>query len=198
VSDVGTVNLLDLLTKDRTLPEGTDSWAIRTVRPDFQSSYGFRWPFPGSWAQAPGPIIKENADGCPDEPGDGICAASTWAAMASGNVPAFTLLLVAYAESDVLGRSIGKFRARRVFVVDLIDGMRLLREHGAGANLGGANLGGADLGGADLGGADLGGANLGGADLGGAYLRGANLRGADVDASTSWPVGYTPEGVVPR
>jgi hypothetical protein len=180
-------NLLDILTEDRELPDGCDRWAIRTVHPDLTSQHGYRYPYPGAWAEAPGPILDHRGE-CPVSIGDGICAARTWAAMESGGVPARALLLVAYSTSDVLGGSADKMRLRRMFVADLIDGERLVRDHGRGAYLRRAYLIGADLGGADLSGAYLSGAylsgsylsdsNLSGADLHGAYLSGSNLRGA--------------------
>ena len=57
--------LLDILTEGRTLPEGTDQWSMRSVRLDPISSRGFRWPYPGQWAEAPGPIVEANAGSCP-------------------------------------------------------------------------------------------------------------------------------------
>ena len=186
---VGSKNLLETLTEGRILPEGTDTWTVRTVRPDFRSQQGFRWPFPGQWAEAPGPIITTNTDACPREVGDGICVATTWRGMASGGVPARTLLLCAISSEDVLSPVGGeKVRVRRAFVVDLIDGENLIRQHGSGANLSGADLRYADLSGANLSGADLRyadlyGADLRDADLSGANLSGANLSGADLSAS---------------
>ena len=135
---VGSVNLLtDVITKDRELPAGYDGWAIRTVRPDFTSQHDYRYPFPGKVAKAPGPILDHKGE-CPRAVGDGLCAALTWVGMASGGVPARTLLLVAYRQNDVLGKSADKLRLRAMRVVDAIDGERLLRENGHGANLYGA------------------------------------------------------------
>jgi hypothetical protein len=183
---VGSVDLLDVITKDRELPEGHDQWAIRTVRPDLRSRNGYRYPFPGKVAKAAGPFSTSSGE-CPSHDGDGICAATTWRGMASGGVVASTLLLVAYKEKHALGgsRSGGKLRLRRFLVVDVIDGLDLLRKSGKGADLRGAYLSGANLSGADLSGADLRGAYLSGADLSyanlrGAYLSGAHLRGADL------------------
>ena len=70
--------------------------------------------------------------------------------MASGGIPAITLLLVAYRKADVLGERPGKLRTSEVAVVAIVDGARLLREAGALANLRGANLHGANLRKADL------------------------------------------------
>jgi hypothetical protein len=181
---VGLVDLLDVITKDRELPEGHDQWAIRTVRPDLRSRNDYRYPFPGKVAKAAGPF-SEGRDECPSHDGDGICAATTWRGMASGGVVASTLLLVAYKEKHVLGgsRSGGKLRLWRFLVVDVIDGLDLLRKSGKGANLYGANLSGASLRGADLDGADLYGASLRGADLDGADLSYASLCGADLSGA---------------
>jgi hypothetical protein len=183
-------DLLAELTKDRELPEGCDQWGIRSVRPDFRSSRGFRWPFPGQVAKAAGPFYENNKGGCPNWFGDGICLAKNWYGMASGAIPALTLLLVAYASSAVLGHTPGeeKYRVTECVVVDVIDGADLVKCSGRsadlrganlrGANLDGANLRGANLDGANLRGAILYGANLDGADLYGAILYGANLDGA--------------------
>ena len=193
--------LLDILTEGRTLPDGCDIWGMRSVHPDFTSSRGFRWPFPGGVAEAPGPIIASNRGACPESDGDGICTALTAQGMAPGGIPAITVLITAHAAADVLGADETKVRLRRATVVEVVDlpGMaRAAKLSGADlygadlygadlggadlgrANLGGANLGGANLGGANLGRANLGGANLGRANLGGADLRGANLYGADL------------------
>ncbi|WP_018908780.1 pentapeptide repeat-containing protein [Salinispora arenicola] len=161
-------SLLDVLTADRALPAGCDRWGIHTVHPDLRSRDGYRWPWPGQWVEV----------------GDGICLARTWRAMASGGVPAVTLLLCAWSSADLLSDACGDtWQLRRAYVVDIVDGARLIREHGREANLRGADLQGADLEranlrGANLKGADLRGANLDGADLQGAAMRGADLRGA--------------------
>ena len=170
------------------LPDGFDSWGIKSVHPDLRTTHGYRWPVPGHIAECdPGRVITTNTDACPAQMGDGLCVATSWCGMASGGIPARTLLLVAYAAGEVLGRDVtaGKLRCPRVAVVALVDGERLLREAGTGADLRGANLRGADLRGANLRGADLRGANLRGADLTCAYLTcayltRANLRGADL------------------
>jgi len=178
---VGSVNLLtDVITKDRVLPAGYDGWAIRTVRPDFRSSRGYRYPYPGEVARAAGPF-NANGNECPNHEGDGICAAGTWAGMASGGVPANVLLLVAYKDKDVLGGSIReKLRLRKFLVVDVIDGCRLLIESGAYANLRYADLRYADLRYANLRYADLRYANLASANLRYANLRYADLRSANL------------------
>lgn len=144
------VNLLDVLTEGRELPEGCDTWAIRAVRPDGGSRFGFVWPLTPGWVEAPGPIIEGNAGTCPCAPGDGICVAYSWYGMSLGGVPARTLLLCAVNSADVLGSDRNKLRARCAYVEEVIDGERLLREHGRAANLRYAVLSGANLRGADL------------------------------------------------
>ena len=214
--------LLDILVEHvgLPLPEGCDAWGMRAVRPDFRSSRGFRWPWPGQWAEAPGPIL-DHRDSCPQSGtvGDGICTATTASGMASGGIPAHTVLLTGHAADDVVGDSeAGKLRLRRAFVVEVVDLPRVGRDGLlSGADLSGADLSGANLSGADLSGADLSEANLRGANLSGANLRGANLRGADLsradlsranlsranlyganlsgaahDRWTTWPTGFTP------
>ena len=171
------VDLLPVIVEreQATLPDGFDTWGLKSVRPDLRTYGGYQWPYPGNVAEADD-VEEANTGACPRRPGDGLCVATSWRGMASGGIPARTLLLVATASTDVLGRddASGKSRHRRVAVVALVDGERLLREAGRGADLRGAYLGGADLGGADLGGAYLGGA---GADLGGALPAAAGVPG---------------------
>jgi hypothetical protein len=137
-------SVLDRLTAGRALPDGCDNWAMRTVRPDLTSRNNYRYPFPGNWAEAPGPFTYSKSE-CPRKPGDGICAATDYEGMASGGVPARTLLLVAYNSEDLLGSSSHKIRLRRMFVVELLDGEKVLQQHGLGAYLSGAYLSGAYL-----------------------------------------------------
>ena len=193
-----------------TLPEGFDSWGIKSILPDLTTLNGYQWPFPGGIAECdPKKIDAESASACPRHEGDGLCVATSWRGMASSGFPARTLLLVAYGADEVLGRddTEGKLRCPRVAVVALADGERLLREAGSGADLRWANLSGANLSRADLSGANLrwadlsganprwanlSGANLSGADLRGADLRGANLSGADLSRAenASLPAGW--------
>ncbi len=151
----------------------------RIVHPDLTSRGGFRWPFPGHWCEAPGPI-KRHKGACPKAEGDGICVARTWSGATSGGIRSQTCLLVAYAPGDVLGEDAEKVRVRRALVLDVFSAIAGL---GPGANLSGANLSGAYLSGANLSGADLTGANLSGADLSGANLSGANLTGANLSGA---------------
>jgi len=167
-------------------PEGDLIYGLRVVRADFTSTHGFRWPFPGQWAMASGPI-RDHGSPCPEVVGDGLCVGLTWYGMASGGLSADVVLLVAAQQEDVLGRDDDKLRARSVYVIDALTVAALLLERTGdelldlrGANLRGVNLRGAVLRGAVLRGAVLRGANLRGADLRGADLRRADLRGADL------------------
>ena len=180
----------------------------RIVHPDLTSRGEFRWPFPGNWCVAPGPI-KDHGGACPKGEGDGICVAKTWGGATSGSIRSQTCLLVAYEPGDVLGEDHEKVRVRRALVLDVF---RSTAGLGPGAYLTGADLTGADLSGADLTWAHLSGANLTGADLSGAnltgayltgahlsganltraHLSGANLAGARYTASTVWPAGVDP------
>ena len=152
-------DLLEVLASRHTLPEGCDTWAIKSVRPDLTTRDGsFQWPFPGGVVEASA-VVPENRSPVPSREGDGVCAGKTWRGMATAGIPAVTLLLVAYnAAEHLLGADEDKVRLRCAHVVALIDGAALLGTDGAGADLRGADLRGADLRGADLGGADLGGA----------------------------------------
>ena len=152
----------------------TTHTAFRAVHPDFRSRNGFVWPFPGNTAEAPGPFIRSNKGGCPDREGDGICLATTARAMASGGIPAITVLVCEYDDTDLLGQEQdgSKVRVRKARVLRVVDFPAMLRgdlpdDHDLPAK--------ANLSGADLSRADLYGANLRGADLYGADLYGANL-----------------------
>ena len=180
--------LLDVIIRDHPPLDADRVWGIRSVRPDLRSSHGFRWPFPGGEAVPAGPLLDHSGE-CPRSAGDGLCAAFTWGGMASGSIPARTLLLVSWARTDTLGSSLHKARiGGPVMVHDVIDGECLVRQNGREADLSGADLRGADLRGAnllraDLSGADLRGAYLLRAYLRGTYLRGTYLRAADLSAA---------------
>ena len=171
------------------MPDGFDSWGIKSARPDLATTHGYWWASPGGVNISNEHLERGNGGACPKVRGDGLCVATTWRGMASGGIPARTLLLVAYRAADVVGRddSEGKLRiGGKVASVALIDGERLIREHGRGADLRRSCLRGACLRGADLRGADLHGADLRGADLHGADLQGADLSDADIsDADIS-------------
>ena len=170
----------------------------RAVHPDLRSRDGFRYPFPGQWADAGGPILDHN-DACPRQAGDGLCVAKTWRGAASGGIPATTVLLVGYDQADVYGEDDNKVRVGAMLVLDIIDVAAMARRgHLRGANLWGADLWGANLWGANLWSANLGSANLRSADLRGANLGCADLRGASANRFTVWPTGFIPadRGVV--
>ena len=164
-------NLLAVITSDPSvsMPEGFDTWGVKSVYPDLITTHDFQWALPGGVNVSNDAIVPGNTSACPDKPGDGLCVATTWQGMASGGIPARTLLLVAYRESDIVSRdeASGKLRiGGPVASVKLVDGCRLIRERGAGMDLRHANLRGANLEGANLRHANLWGANLRHADRG--------------------------------
>lgn len=129
-------------------------YAFRSVHSDFRSSRGFVWPFPGQEAVAAGPFTDRHDNGCPAYNGDGICLATTAAGMASGQIPATTVLVCSYDPADLLGTEPdgSKVRVRRCRVESVHDFPAVLRgdteTHPAlptKANLTGANLTGANL-----------------------------------------------------
>ena len=183
-----TVNLIPVIVdrEQAIMPDWCDSWGIKSVRPDLRTYGGYQWPWPGQTAVCdPNALVPANRDACPSQIGDGLCVATSWRGMLSGGIPASTMLLVAYASSEVLGidAEMGKLRLPRVAVVAVVDGLRLLRESGAGAYLSYAHLSGANLTRADLTRANLRGADLTRADLAYANLAGANLRGANLSCA---------------
>ena len=151
----------------------------RVVHPDFRSSNGFRWPWPGEWAEPPLPAGSEfskGGDGCPTFIGDGLCVAITPEGAASGGIRLSTVLIVGYYEADVLARSATKLRVKRALVLDVWDFNAVLIQAARSR--------------ADLSGACLSGAYLSGADLSGANLSGAYLSGAFANDYTTWPAGF--------
>lgn len=149
-------------------------WGWRTVRPDFRSQHGYRWPYPGQWAEAPGPIL-DHTNSCPQEVGDGICVALNWEGARLGGLSARNpILVVGWLPDDELGRDDVKVRIRRGLVADVWSVETILRRAP--------------------------GADLTGADLTGANLDGAYLTGAHADRYTRWPDGFDPDnaGVVTR
>jgi len=182
--------LLDVLTGQRTRPDGYDHWGFRAVWPDLQSSRNFRWPFPGGVAEAPGPLLDHGGE-CPRAVGDGLCVATTPEAMASGGIPAGTILLTAHREGDILGESDGKVRVRRALVVDVtalrahdLRGVDLERLYAPGLHLDRADLTATIFDFADLRGVDLTFATLRRATLRLANLTAAVLHGADLRDAT--------------
>ena len=130
----------------------------RSTWPDLRSRNGYRWPWPGGWAEAPddGRDLTGNhpTKACPSDDLGGLCLAKTWRGSRSGGIPAHTALVVAYQPGDVLGEDDHKLRVRRCLVLDVVDVTSHIRQgHAAGADLSGANLYRADLYGANLSGA---------------------------------------------
>ncbi|BBU22134.1 hypothetical protein [Mycobacterium xenopi] len=80
--------LADVIAPEYTLPDGYDSWGLKSVHPDLRTRNGFRWPFPGN--ETPRVELDDHDGPCPSRPGDGVCVAKTWAGMASGGIPART------------------------------------------------------------------------------------------------------------
>lgn len=184
----------------------TTRTAFRAVHPDFRSSRGYVWPFPDGTAEAAGPFT-DHEGGCPQAPGDGICLAHTWAGVASGGIPAFTVLVCEYDAADLLGFEGGtvevpeKVRVKRARVLRAVDFPATLRGDVrrddalpyadlSRAYLTRANLTEANLSRANLSRADLSGTNLTGAYLTRANLTGANLYGARANRYTRWPAGF--------
>jgi hypothetical protein len=182
---VGTRPLLDILVEKvgQPLTDGYDAWAFRSVNPDFTSSHGFRWPFPGGVAEAAGPLLQHRGS-CPAAVGDGICVATTVQGMASGGITAGgPVLLTAHRAADVIGDSEpGKLRVRAALVVEVVwlRSADLRYADLRYANLRSADLRYADLRSANLQSADLRYANLRYADLQSANLRSADLQFADL------------------
>jgi hypothetical protein len=136
-------NPLDIITAGYSLPDGYDSWGIKSVGFDGRTKHGFQWPEPGK-ATAVYPL-DDHGSSCPRRKGDGLCVATTWAGMASGGYRAFCILLVAYRAAETRGNEAGKLRCPQVFVVDRLDGESLVRRNLQGADLRAANLRGANL-----------------------------------------------------
>ena len=172
--------------------------AFRAVHADFRSSRGFVWPFPGRVARASGPF-SDHKGGCPEWPGDGVCLGTTWAGVASGEIPAVTILVCSYQAKHLLGEGEGKVRVKEAKVLRVVDFPATLRRVVAkdddleysnlqranlqDANLQGAYLQGTNLQRAYLQDANLQGANLQDADLQGANLQDANLQGANLQGA---------------
>jgi hypothetical protein len=196
--------LLDIFTAGYKVPRGYDRLLLKATRPDLRTRNGLRWKMSGR-VESPEPAdgLKPTGDVCPQFVGDGLSLAKTAVGMAQGDYSPTTVLVVAVRKSDVIAEDDEKVKVRGCLVLDLIDGLAVVRTKCAGADLNGANLYGADLYGADLNranlyganlyGADLYGANLNRANLGRANLYGANLNRAYADRTTVWPDKYDPK-----
>ena len=164
------------------LPEGFDSWALKSTRADLTTFDLYQWPQPGGIAECDPAEIVVGSDGpCPSEYGDGLCVGLNWDAMASGGFPARTLLLVAYATKDILGQGDGKVRVSKAAVVAIVDGERLLAEHSNTQDLSGALLTGMKFNLFRMCGVTLTSANISRASFRMACLEDANLKGAEAN-----------------
>lgn len=161
------------------LPEGFDSWALKSTRADLTTFDLYQWPQPGGIAECDPAEIVVGSDGpCPSAYGDGLCVGLNWDAMASGGFPARTLLLVAYATKDILGQGDGKVRVSKAAVVAIVDGERLLNEHSKTQDLSGASLTGMTFNFSRMCGITLTSANISRASFRMACLEDANLKWA--------------------
>ena len=161
------------------LPEGFDSWALKSTRPDLTTFDLYQWPQPGGIAECdPEKIVVDSNGPCPSAYGDGLCVGLNWDAMASGGFPARTLLLVAYATKDILGQGGGKVRVSKAAVVAIVDGERLLAEHSKMQDLSGALLEGMKFNFSRMSGITLTSATLHRASFREAWLDDANLQWA--------------------
>ena len=164
------------------LPEGFDSWALKSTRADLTTFDLYQWPQPGGIAECDPAEIVVGSDGpCPSEYGDGLCVGLNWDAMASGGFPARTLLLVAYATKDILGQGDGKVRVSKAAVVAIVDGERLLNEHSKTQDLSGASLEGMKFNFSRMCGITLTSANISRASFRMACLEDANLKWAEAN-----------------
>ena len=164
------------------LPEGFDSWALKSTRPDLTTFGLYQWPQPGGIAECDPAKIVVGSDGpCPSEYGDGLCVGLNWDAMASGGFPARTLLLVAYATKDILGQGDGKVRVSKAAVVAIVDGERLLNEHSKTQDLSGASLEGMKFNFSRMCGITLTSANISRASFRMACLEDADLKWAEAN-----------------
>ena len=164
------------------LPEGFDSWALKSTRPDLTTFGHYQWPQPGGIAECDPAKIFVGSDGpCPSAYGDGLCVGLNWDAMASGGFPARTLLLVAYATKDILGQGDGKVRVSKAAVVAIVDGERLLNEHSKTQDLSGASLEGMKFNFSLMCGITLTSANISRASFRMACLEDANLKWAEAN-----------------
>ena len=86
-------NLLDVIveTSGATLPDGYDSWGIKSVHPDLRTTHDFIWALPGGVNVSNDNLDASNTGACPNIEGDGLCVATTWRGMASGGITARTI-----------------------------------------------------------------------------------------------------------
>jgi len=174
-----TTPLLDIFTQGFEVPDGYDRLLLKATRPDLRTRDDYRWPIKGL-VKVPKPKGGFKVNPCPEFSGDGLSLAKTAEGMAAGGYSPSTVLIVAVKNADVIAEDDIKAKVSRCFVVDIVDGLRILGTRGARADLTRANLTEADLGGANLNGAYLTRADLTEADLG----------GATATKYTVWPKGF--------
>ena len=159
----------------------TRRYAWKQTHADGMTRHDFIWPLTvGAEARSDHDPVDGNHV-CPRRPGDGLSVGLTARGVAQGGIRSQTLLIVSWDDDDTAAEDADKVRVLGpVRVEAVLDRDRMLRQHGAYADLAGANLIYADLARADLARANLAGANLIYADLTGADLTGADLARADL------------------
>ena len=144
---------LQTLFAGKPVTKGDYRLGFRSVHADLRSRDGFRYPWPGGWAECDPHGRKHSTGPCAQFVGDGLHVAKTFRGAGSGGISPQTLLLAAFLPADVLGEDSDKVRVKRLYVVEVVALTALLPI--ISAYLGGANLRGADLRDADLRGAKI-------------------------------------------
>ena len=164
----------------------TRRYGWKQTHADGMTRHDFVWPLT---VVAEARSDHDPVDGnhvCPKRPGDGLSVGLTARGVAQGGIRSQTLLIVSWDDDDTAAEDADKVRVLGpVRVEAVLDRDRMLRQHGAYADLARADLARADLTYANLTRADLTYANLTGANL--SY---ANLAGADLGGWERGPDGY--------
>ena len=159
----------------------TRRYGWKQTHADGMTRHDFVWPLT---VVAEARSDHDPVDGnhvCPRRPGDGLSVGLTARGVAQGGIRSQTLLIVSWDDDDTAAADADKVRVLGpVRVEAVLDRDRMLRQHGAYADLAYANLARADLTGANLTYANLTDANLARTSLTGAGLTGANLTGANL------------------
>jgi hypothetical protein len=99
-----------------------DHVGFRAVHGDLTSSRGFRWPFPDTWAEAPGPILDHDGAVPAKRSGTACASHSTGSGAASGGIPAITCLVVGWNDSATSwAATCTRFGCARCHVLDVLD-----------------------------------------------------------------------------
>lgn len=115
--------------KHPALPDGLEP-AIKFVQPDWTTHGGFSWYQPGKkWVTDTTPFNPETGVA------GGLHVANTLVAAQSGGASPSHCLWVGVEPDAGPWDSMGKRKARRVFVAGPIDLVGIIRSHGEGANL---------------------------------------------------------------